>query len=163
MQHQQTAIHQFVKDLQVVINQPIWRVIHPADGWLFLDLGKRYQDYISDETGSEEPYPKGVYQLYIKGNWQVIRSKAVIESRTVKPSESQEDYFLRMEAVATNFPIRSISRVNQGDKTIIFNAGDGYRLEVNITEPDDSLRLTVVRVNKLNKPVSYRHFGYSQT
>lgn len=162
MQHQQTAINQFVKDLQVVVNQPIWRVIHPADGWLFLDLGKRYQDYISNETGSEKPYTKGIYQLYIRGNWQIIQGKAVVESRTVKPSESQEDYFSRMENIANDFPIKSISRVVHYGKSIVFNAGDGYQLEVDISDHDDSLRLTTVQLDKSNKPVDYRHFEYSE-
>lgn len=157
MQDQWIAHHQFIKDLQIIINQPIWRVIHPADGWLFLDLGKPYQDYISDEKGSEIPYIKGEYQLYITGDWQIAQNKTVVESRLVKPNEAQKDYFSRIEDVANNFPIKSISGVNYYDKNVVFNAGDGCHLTVDVTD-EDSLTLTIVQLDESNRPIAYRHF-----
>lgn len=160
MQSQQISLQQFVEKLQVIVNQPIWRVIHPADGWLLLDLGKQYQDFISDKDGSEKPYTKGEYQLAIKGNWEITQNSDVIESRTVKHNETQESYFTRMDSLANNFPIKTISEISLSEADIVLSAEDGYQIKVTVTEKNDSLGLTIVQLDNENKPTAYTHHRY---
>lgn len=162
MQSQQISLQQFVEKLQVIVNQLIWRVIHPADGWLLLDLGKQYQDYISDKDGSEKPYTKGEYQLTIKGNWDITQNSSVVESREVKPDETQESYFTRMDTLVKNFPIKSLSGVSLTENSIVFNAENGLQLKVATTGSDDSLSLTVVNLDSENKPTAYTHHRYDE-
>lgn len=162
MQHQQISLPQFAESLQVVINQSIWRVIHPADGWLFLDIGQQYQDSIFNSGGTEQPYTKGKFQLHIKGDWTISRNEIVIESRTVKSGETQENYFARMEAIVQNFPMKSICSVNVNYGEVVFAAKNGYELKVMMTDHDDSLSLTVVELSNFSVPVAYTYFRHDE-
>lgn len=162
MQSQQISLQQFVEKLQIVVNQPIWRAIHPAGGWLLLDLGKQYQDFISDKDGSEKPYTKGQYQLIIKGDWEIIQKSNAVESRTVMPNETQESYFTRMDTLVKNFPIKTLSEVTLKDDSIVFNAENDTLLKVAATGDDDSVGLTVVKLDNENKPIAYTHHRYDE-
>lgn len=163
MSKQPISTQQFVEKLQVIVNQPIWRVIHPADGWLFLDLGKQYNDYISNKDGSEKSYTKGEYQLHIKSNWEITQNGIVIASRVVKKNETQEEYFSRLENLAKNFPCKSFTRIQLTNDEIMFSSGDGYQLEVAFTGHDDNLGFTIVQVSASNDAVAYSHLRYDET
>ena len=154
------SLHQFVEKLKAVVNLPIWRVIHPADGWLFLDIGQQYQDFILDKEGCEKPYVKGECQLNVKGNWTITHGGDIVESRMLKPDETQRDYFTRMEYVADNFPLTSISTVTHEDNCIVFGSVDDYQLRVIDSGKNDSLGLAVVSLNSSSQPVIYTHTRY---
>lgn len=162
MQTKKIDIQQFVEKLQAVVNQPIWRVIHPADGWLFMDLGKQYQDAISDKDGSEKPYTKGEYQLQIKGDWTIAQGEKVIGARVTQPDETQEKYFTRMEALANNFPMKSFSNALFSDGNVIFEAENGYQLKVSVTGTDDALSFTIVELTADSKPTAYTHYRFDE-
>jgi hypothetical protein len=134
----------------------------PADGWLFLDLGRQYQDFISDKDGSEKPYAKGEYQLTIKGDWQIIQNGEPIESRAVKADETQEFYFTRMDNLVNNFPIKTISGVNLVENSVVFDTENDYQLQTTVSGQDDSLGLTVVQLDSENKPIAYIHHRYDE-
>lgn len=146
----------------MVIEQPIWRVIHPAGGWLFMDLGQQYQDFISDREGNEKPNSKGEYQLYIKGKWALTQNGKVVEIRTVGRDESQEMYFSRIESLASNFPIHSFTAVSLVNNEVVFEAQDGYQLKVHVTGNDDALSLTVVELGSNTIPLTYTHFRFNE-
>lgn len=162
MQSQQISLQQFVEKLQSVVGQPIWRVIHPADGWLSMDLGKEYQDFISDKDGSEKPYVKGEYQLQFKGDWIITRNEKMIGVRAVQPDEKQENYFDRMEKLANSFPIKAFSHVSISGNQIVFEAEDDYQLKVTVTGSDDALSLTAVALDGDSKPVAYTHYRFDK-
>lgn len=162
MQTKKIDIQQFVEKLQAVVNQPTWRVIHPADGWLFMDLGKQYQDSISDIDGSEKPYTKGEYQLQFKGDWIITQNEKLIEARATQSNETQEDYFTRMEALTSSFPIKSFSNVSHSYGSIIFEAENGCQLKVPVTGTDDALSFTIVELTADNKPTLYTHYRFDE-
>jgi len=162
MLSQPITLQQFVEKLQTIIGQPIWRVIHPADGWLFVDLGKEYQDFIFSKDGSEKPYVKGEYQLQFKGDWTITQNEKVIEARTVQPNETQEKYFTRMDALTSNFPIKVFSIVSNSDNQVVFEAEKGYQLKVSVTGCDDALSLTAVDLDVENKPLAYIHYRFDE-
>lgn len=162
MTTQQISIQQFSEELKKIINQSVWRVIHPADGWLFLDLGKQYQDYILNRDGSKKPYTKGQYQLCIKGDWEIIQNDTSTESRAVRSGETQESYFTRMDNLVNHFPFKTISGINLLENNFVLYAENGFQLKVFVTGKDDALSLTIVEISADGKPISYTHHRFDK-
>lgn len=162
MQTRYITLQHFVEKLQILTNQPIWRVIHPADGWLIIDLGRQYQDYIFDIEGGQKPYNKGEYQLTIKGHWEITQNEYLIDSKTLMADESQESYFTRMHNLVNNFPIKTISGVSFSDTIIILDTKNDYQLKVNVNNEADDIGLTIVQLSKDNKPKAYTHHRFDE-
>ena len=154
---------QFIEKLQLVINKPIWRVIHPADGWLFLDFGRKYLDHLSGTDGKKVPYEKGEIRLYIKGDWTITKNGKTQNCRDVSPNETQKQFFSRMEFIVNNFPITFISRLEFAGGKVSFIDQNGFQLTVDMPATDDSLEFTVTELNDDNVPVAYTHYEFNES
>lgn len=159
-QTQQISLQQFVESFQAVVNKPIWRVIHPADGWLIIDIGQKYIDTIPGKDGVDEPYDKGQCQLYITGNWEVYSGNKLIETRKVNGVD-QKTYFNRMDKLVTNFPIKIVESVKL-DGNILIISGNSSNIRVSINRNAENISLTEVELNQSNKPISYTHYRYEK-
>jgi len=160
MNKQPISLQDFIDALQIIVDQSIWRVIHPADGWLTIDLGKKYIDTVPSKGGKDEPYEKGQYQLHITGDWKVYRNEKLVESRNVS-DDDQKSYFDRMEKLVSNFPIRKIKSVNLNQDELIIE-GEESDIRIPVSDTADSLSLTAVELDNNNKPVSYTHCRFDE-
>lgn len=158
MNKQTISLREFVDAFQVIIGKPIWRVIHPADGWLTIDLGQKYTDSLPGKGGQDEPYQRGQYQLHIIGDWEVYTNGSLFESRQVNDND-QSAYFSRMDVLVNDFPLTSIdSIVFENDNLIL--KGDNSELRVPISDTSESISLSYVELDSDNKPTSYTHYRY---
>ncbi len=158
MQTKSISFQQFIANFQPIVGNSIWRVIHPADGWLTIDIGQKYTDTIPGKDGDDEPYDKGQYQLHITGDWEIFSGDKLIETRKVNEAD-QKTYFERMDKLATNFPIKTIDSVKLEDNKLIIS-GNGAQIRVPVNENGESISLTVVKLSQSNEPISYAHFRY---
>ena len=156
------STQEFVNVFQEIISLPWWRVIHPSAGWLFIDMGKSYQDYVSGENGEEKLYVRGIYQINVKGNWYIEKNEKIVNSRNVGKNETQKEYFDRMENIVNNFPIKFVTAIEFENEKIIFEANDDYKICVSTPKEVDSLSFTKVELDKNSKPIHYIHWRYSE-
>ncbi len=158
MNKKSISLLQFGEGFQPIVGSSIWRVIHPADGWLTIDIGQKYSDTIPSKDGSDEPYDKGQYQLHITGDWEVFSGDELVETRKVNGAD-QKTYFERMDKLAINFPLKTIDAVKFKDNKLIIS-GDGAQIRVPVNEDGESIGLTVVKLSQSNEPTSYTHYRY---
>lgn len=158
MQIKPISFQQYIDSFQPIVGGSIWRVIHPADGWLTIDIGQKYFDTISGKDGNDEPYEKGQYQLHITGDWEVFSENKLVETRKVNEAD-QKTYFERMEKLATSFPLKTIDSVKFEENKLIIS-GDGAQIRVPVKKDGESISFTIVELNQSNKPVSYTHYRY---
>lgn len=156
------STQEFVNVFQEIISLPWWRVIHPSAGWLFIDMGKSYQDYVSGENGEEKLYVRGIYQINVKGNWYIEKNEKIVNSRNVGKNETQKEYFDRMESIVNNFPIKFVISIKFENEKLVFEANDDYKICVSLPKDADSLSFTKVELDKNNKPINYTHWRYSE-
>lgn len=154
------SLSDFVSVFKDVFEKPIWRVIHPADGWLFIDIGQKYTDVIPGKGGVDEPYDKGQYQIHITGNWEVYSGDKLLETRKVNGA-NQKTYFDRMEKLVTNFPIKQIEQVRLDGSNLIIS-GNNTNIKIPVNTTSNSLSMTKVELNLSNKPISYTHYRYEE-
>lgn len=158
MNKQTISLQDFVDAFQVIINKSIWRVIHPADGWLTVDLGQKYTDSLPGKDGQDEPYQRGQYQLHITGDWELYTNGKLSESRQVN-GDDQSAYFSRMDALVNDFPLTNVDYlVFENDKLIL--KGDNSELRVPLSESSESISLSSVELDSDSNPVSYIHYRY---
>jgi hypothetical protein len=160
MTSQKISLQQFVEKLQGVVGQPIWRVIHPADGWLFIDIGQQYSDTVPGKNGADEPYDKGQYQIHITGDWEVYSGDKLLETRTVNGAD-QKTYFNRMDTLVSNFPIKVIEQIKIVGENLIISGNDSY-IKVPVSISSDSLSMTEVELSSTNEPIAYTHYRYEE-
>lgn len=158
MNNQTISLQDFVDAFQVIIDKSIWRVIHPADGWLTIDLGQKYIDSLPGKDGQDAPYQRGQYQLHITGDWEVYTNGELSESRQVN-GDDQSAYFSRMDDLVNNFPLSSIdSIVFENDKLTL--KSDNSELRVPLSESFESISLSCVELDSDNQPTEYTHYRY---
>lgn len=160
MQAQQISLQQFVENLRVMVGESIWRTIHPADGWLIIDIGQKYRDTIPGKGGIDEPYDKGQFQLRITGDWEVYSGDKLIETRKVN-DDNQKAYFDRMDKLVTNFPIKTIENIEFYDSSLIIS-GNGVDVRVPIRTDTDSISFTKVELSQSKEPIIYTHYRYEE-
>ncbi|OGJ37837.1 MAG: hypothetical protein A2383_01990 [Candidatus Pacebacteria bacterium RIFOXYB1_FULL_39_46] len=160
MNKQSISIQDFILSFKEVIGKSIWRVIHPADGWLTIDLGQKYTDTLPGKDGQDEPYERGRYQIHITGNWKVYKNGELIESRNVD-GDDQKAYFDRMEELAANFPLVTVESVKLNKNHLVI-IDKQFEIRVPVAESTDSISLSVVELDANNKPVSYSHYRFDE-
>lgn len=152
------SLQDFSSAFQIIADKPIWRVTHPADGWLTIDLGQKYTDSLPGKDGKDEPYQRGQYQLHITSNWEVYTNGELYESRQVN-GDNKSAYFSRMDTLVNNFPLSSIdSIVFENDKLIL--KSDNSELRVPLSESSESISLSCVELDSDNQPTAYTHYRY---
>lgn len=152
------SLQDFSSALQVIIGKSIWRVIHPADGWLTIDIGQKYTDSLPSKGGQDEPYQRGQYQLHITGDWELYINGELSESREVN-GDDQAAYFSRMDKLVNNFPLTSIDSIVLENDTLILKS-DSSELRVPLSDSSESISLSFVELSSDNKPTSYTHYRY---
>lgn len=152
------SLQDFLSTFQVIVRKPIWRVIHPADGWLTIDLGQKYTDSLPGNDGQDEPYQRGQYQLHITGDWEVYTNGELSESRRVN-GDNQSTYFSRMDILVNNFPLTSVDSIIFENDNLIFK-GDNSELRVPLSESSESISLSCVELDSDNQPTSHTHYRY---
>ena len=160
MNKQTISLQDFVDAFQVIVGQSIWRVIHPADGWLTIDFGRKYMDTIPGKDGKNEPYDKGQYQIHITGDWKVYKDSGLVESRGVN-GDDQKSYFGRMEKLATNFPLTEITSVNFDDSELAI-ISNNFTIRIPVSTDSDYISLTSVGLDNDDKPFSYTHYRFDE-
>jgi len=160
MNTKKISFQQFVAAFDQIINKPIWRIIHPADGWLIIDFGQKYISSLPGKNGVDEPYEKGDCQLYIKGDWEIYNNDVLFETSNVIDSD-QKQYFSRMDYLTKNFPIQHIHTVEYNTTSILL-FGDVAHMSIDISANPDAIRLTVVEINTSNIPITHTHYRYDQ-
>lgn len=148
----------FVDAFQVIVGKPIWRVIHPADGWLTIDLGQKYTDSLPGKDGKDEPYQRGQYQLHITADWEIYVKGELSESRKVNGS-SQSDYFSRMDKLVSNFPLLQIDSITLENNYLILKDSES-EIRVPVNESSESISLSSVELDTSNKPTFYTHYRF---
>lgn len=160
MNKQRISLPDFVKAFKVLIGNPIWRVIHPADGWLIIDLGQRYTGTIPGAGGLDEPYDKGQYRLHIAGDWEVYSGNKLIETRKVFYA-NQKEYFDRMDKLIQNFPVKVIEAIRVEHGAMLMAGSNAY-IRIPISKNPDSISLTEVELDSFNNAISYTHYRYEE-
>lgn len=156
------SLQDFSSAFQAIVDKPIWRVIHPADGWLTIDLGQKYTDSLPGKDGKDEPYQRGQYQLHITADWEIYVNGELSESRKVNGS-SQSDYFSRMDKLVSNFPLIQIDSITLENNTLILKDSEKdseSEIRVPINESSESISLSSVELDTSNKPTFYTHYRF---
>ncbi len=155
---QQLSLAQFVEALQVVIGLPIWKVIHPADGILHFDLGRKYADSV---PGIPNPHIEGEVRIYVYGDWTLVQNGRLIASRRYSPDETRHDYFERMDVLEKNFPIKQIISVTYENGEVIFaDAQTAFHIKTDGKADDIAIR--VVRLDDQNIPLTFTHYRFEE-
>lgn len=151
---------QMVQALKKLQSYSIWRVIHPADGWLIIDLGEKYMSSFPSTGGIDEPYERGEYDLMIQSDWEIYSDNTVVAQREMG-HETRHDYFTRMDELCSNFPIKKIETVTVKGNFIRLTEGKN-EMRLPLTEPLDGIHLTYTELSALKKPKSYHHYRFDE-
>ena len=160
MNTKQISLPVFADSFRVIIGKSIWKVIHPADGWLTIDIGEKYIDTLPGKDGKDELYEKGQYQIHVHSDWEVYIKGELVESRQVNNND-QITYFDRMEKLASNFPIKKITSVELVDNTLVIS-GNNAEIKIYVSESSDSISLTGVELNADKNPISYTLYRFNE-
>lgn len=161
MELRSITLQEFTSVLQSFRSQPIWRVIHPADGWLLFDLGEEYQGRISGVNGEERPYPQGQFQLTIRGDWRLWQNSVLVNSREVQENETQKEYFERLEKLVQNFSLTAFEKIEITRNLLSFFQGDS-RLDIDFSLNFDVVTLTYVDLDAQKTPVKFTHYRFDK-
>lgn len=132
------SISEYVELLKKVTGKTIWKVAHPADGMLIIDLGRKLQ-----RNGFDE----GEITMHIIGPWSYEQNDLEIQHSEAEESESRSDFFNRMDILEKNFPFSQFESVSlekdtilfKGDNDKVFNIrpnSDGEYLDIRIVHSD---------------------------
>lgn len=148
----------FLESFRVLQHQPVWRVIHPADGILHISLGRKYANTISGLHGEQIPYDKGEFQLHLYGPWELWMNGALVETSAVR-GDTKPAYFDRMQKLEDDFPIQRIESVSWAGNMLEL-AGNGAVLKMPVLETEDSVSLTHAELDANNTLAGLTHYRF---
>jgi len=151
---------QFLHYFKNIENSNIWQVIHPADGWLIIDLGIKYTDTVPGRNGQDQPYERGEYQIFIRGDWKIYKKNKLFATRQVK-NDNQKEYFDRMEQLTNDFPINKVKKVSLNKGTLIIS-GEDAKIKILIDPTTDTISLSKVKLDANKQPLFYYHYGFAE-
>ncbi|NLG06736.1 MAG: hypothetical protein GX559_03520 [Candidatus Pacebacteria bacterium] len=160
MNKQVIFLQNFVLAFQKIVDESIWRVIHPADGWLTIDLGQKYTDTLPGTDGQDEPYIRGQHQIHITGDWEIYTNDKLIESRKVH-GDDRAAYFNRMEQLADNFPLTQVQSVILEEGQLLIKDGQS-KISIPVSETLESLSLSSVELDANHRPIAYTHYRFDE-
>lgn len=160
MNKQVISLQNFVSAFQKIVDESIWRVIHPADGWLTIDLGQKYTDTLPGTDGQDEPYIRGQHQLHITGDWEIYTNDKLVESRKVH-GDDRLAYFNRMERLIDNFPLTKVQSVTLEKGQLVIKDGQS-KISIPVSETLESVSLSLVELDANHRPGAYTHYRFDE-
>lgn len=141
--------------LEQAQGKEIWRIIHPAGGWLFFDIGRRLPDVIYGLKGKTTPYDTGEIRIFIECDWEFWSRGKLIQSRQLRPGETNTEYFDRIEdGLIGQRTFKTISGTDLTGETLSIHFDNGEELRVFLGRPEQSFGVIVRTIDPESKNVS---------
>lgn len=109
---------ELVEKLQMVVNQPIIKAIHPASALIFITIGQKEQ-----------------FTIDLCGYWQLWQNDQLVIESKLSSTEDKITHFRRLEGFAENFPLKTIEAIKLVDNQVIFSSGS-YLLKIALIEKE---------------------------